>query len=443
MLHHMVLGAVITGLNGIGLWHSVPLTGFGPSNGLLWRSFSTLEVAGSYYGLRYVKPFVFPDDDATLKEDLLLQHSIHAQEFETARLALQHSSKAASSNSNTTRVTTASNGPRATGRSTSVYLTGSPPKTHFEDGRPGKTHPFLWALFLLGLYGINLSAIKMIYAIKKQPSYTDLEEGLNQVTEEIGWFRREFSVLIPNLHEMGAAFEEASQNIEGLYRDTTLLINGLGDKTTGSMDSVDSQLAEIRKQNTEMIQICSCVAEIPQQFSWLNSLIEKTQRDEQEGRRISTQMGDYMIGANSPGTGRRFSSEPLSPGTLPDPPRIRSVPPRPSSKASTSTSSNPHPTPSESQAGPTTSQLTPPHSQAGSSVSGSPSLKPRTTLPNSQAASSASESISSNPLLTHPDSHESAPSEPTPQASKVTFSASKPGPSHQQMNWNTRPSPSK
>lgn len=443
MLHHIVLGAVITGLNGIGLWHSVPLTGFGPSNGLLWRSFSTLEVAGSYYGLRYVKPFVFPDDDATLKEDLLLQHSIQAQEFETARLALKQSSKAVSSNSNTPRVTTASNDPRTTGRSTSVYLTGSPSKTHFEDGRPGKTHPFLWALFLLGLYGINLFAINMLYAIKKQPSYADLENELNQVTEEIGWFRREFSLLIPNLHEMGAAFEEASQNIEGLYRDTTLLITALSDKTTGSMDAVDSQLAEIRKLNSEMIKISNCVAEIPQQFSWLNTLVEKTQRDEQEGRRISTQMADYTIGANSPGTGRRFSSEPLSPGTLPDPPKIRSVPPRPTSKASTSTPSNSRPTSSESQAGPTASRLTPPHSQAGSSISGSPSSKPRTTLPNSQAASSASGSTSSNPLLTHPNSHGSTTSGLAPQARKATLSAPKPGTSNPPMNWNTRPSPPK
>lgn len=441
MLHHLVLGALITSLNGIGLWHSVPLTGFGPSNGLLWRSFSTLEVAGSYYGLRYVKPFVFSDDDATLKEDLLLQHSIHTQEFETARLALQHSIKAVSSNSNTPRIITASNDPRTTGCSTSVYLTGSPPKTPFEDGRPGKTHFFLRAPFLLGLYGMNLFAIKMLYAIKKQPSYADLANELHQLTGEIGWFRREFSLLIPNLHVMGAAFEEASHNIEGLYRDTTLLITAFGDKTTGSMDSVDSQLAEIRKQNNEIIKLSNCVAEIPQQFSWLNTLIEKTQCDEQEGQRISTQMADYMIGANSPGTGRRSSSEPLSPCTLPDPPKIRSVPPCPTSKASTSTSSNSRPISSESQAGPTASQLTPTHSQAGSSVSGSPSYKPRTTLSNFQAASSASVSTSSNPLLTHPNSHGSATSGLAPQVRKATLSAPQPGTSNPPMNWNTRPSP--
>ena len=332
MLHHLVIGAVITSLNGIGLWHSVPLTGFSPSNGILWRSFSSLEVAASFYGLRYVYPFVFPEDDATIKEDILLQHSIHAQEFETAWLALQHSSKAISLHTNTSRVTTASNDPRTTGMSSSVYLDEE--LTH----KPGKTRTLRWVLLLLGLFGLQIFELKILHDMKNQPSHASLQREIEEVTDQIGWFRQEFNRLIPNLHSMGATFRDAVYNMEQLYNETMESVNLLSHKTTDSMISVDSQLGEIRKKNREMVENTKGISEIPKQFAWLNTLIQKSLHDEEQGRKLSNELAGYIIGATSPGFGRKFSPNSLSPKHLTEP-AIRSIPLRPDSKASSTTSS--------------------------------------------------------------------------------------------------------
>jgi hypothetical protein len=438
MLHHLVIGAIITGLNGIGLWHSVPLTGFSPSNGLLWRGFSTLEVAGSYYGLRYIKPYVFPENDAVLKEDLLLQHSINTEEFEAAKLALKQSSKAISSHSKTPRVTTPSDDAKSTKDSTSVYVTSNPPNACFEDSQPGKTPSVVFALFWL-LFGMNLYTMKMMHDAKSQPSYVGLEEVMIDLTEELAWFRQEFRFLLPNLQEMAGAFKEASTKIEGLYKETSSLIIRFGESVVNSMGSIDTQLTEIRKHNIEIAKLADNIAKITRQLDWLNNVVEKTNNNDSDVRRISTQMSDYMIGANAPGTGRRFSTEPISPGTLPEPPKVRSAPPLPlllDSKDSNPSSSR-HSS-FDYHAG-SVAHPTPP-----SSLSGSPSPKARAKVPGT---------ISANPLLTHPNSHtysspgsasSHASSTPglAPNAPKATLSAPKhSSTSHPALNWNTRPSP--
>jgi hypothetical protein len=384
MLHHIVLGAVLTGLNGISLWHSVPFTGLSPSNGILWRSFSSLEIAGSFYGLRYVYPFVFPDDDATLKEDVLLQHSIHSQKFENARLALQQSSKAVSYYTNTPMDIKATKDPITTENSSSTHLPDSMSWIRPEEltQQPGKSQCFFWNLLILGLVGMHIYELRILHTMNSQPPTATIQRELDEVTEEIGWFRQEFGQVIPNLHGMGTSFTDAVVENERLYRETMEAVDLMGLKFSESMSSIDSQLSELRKKTQGAFE---SVSDIPKQLAWLNTLVQQTQREEDEKKR---QLSGFFMEATSPSLEKRFSSSSESlyssgqlpiPSSFPDPPKIRGVPPRDNSKSSSSTLSN------------------------------SGSISPKSQVPSSNTQS-------------------------TPSAPPATLSQPK-------LNWNTRPAP--
>jgi methyl-accepting chemotaxis protein len=80
MLEFWLLGTMFAGLNGLGLWQSVPLTPISPSNSYLMRSIGSLEVVGAIYGSRRLRPYVFTEDDAISSEDQQLQHLIALEE---------------------------------------------------------------------------------------------------------------------------------------------------------------------------------------------------------------------------------------------------------------------------------------------------------------------------------------------------------------------------
>jgi methyl-accepting chemotaxis protein len=80
MLEFWLLGTMFAGLNGLGLWQSVPLTTISPSNSYLMRSIGSLEVMGAIYGSRRLRPYVFTEDDAISSEDQQLRHLIALEE---------------------------------------------------------------------------------------------------------------------------------------------------------------------------------------------------------------------------------------------------------------------------------------------------------------------------------------------------------------------------
>ncbi|KAJ6079520.1 hypothetical protein N7467_009273 [Penicillium canescens] len=80
MLEFWLLGTMFAGLNGLGLWQSVPLTTISPSNSYLMRSIGSLEVVGAIYGSRRLRPYVFTEDDAISSEDQQLRHLIALEE---------------------------------------------------------------------------------------------------------------------------------------------------------------------------------------------------------------------------------------------------------------------------------------------------------------------------------------------------------------------------
>ncbi|OGE58239.1 hypothetical protein PENARI_c001G07658 [Penicillium arizonense] len=71
---------MFAGLNGLGLWQSVPLTPISLSNSYLMRSIGSLEVVGAIYGSRRLRPYVFTKDDAISSEDQQLRHLIALEE---------------------------------------------------------------------------------------------------------------------------------------------------------------------------------------------------------------------------------------------------------------------------------------------------------------------------------------------------------------------------
>lgn len=80
MLEFWLLATMFAGLNGLGLWQSVPLTTISPSNSYLMRSIGSLEVVGSIYGFRRLRPYVFTEDDAISSEDQQLRQLIALEE---------------------------------------------------------------------------------------------------------------------------------------------------------------------------------------------------------------------------------------------------------------------------------------------------------------------------------------------------------------------------
>ncbi|KAJ5748454.1 uncharacterized protein N7511_010150 [Penicillium nucicola] len=82
MLELWLLGTMFAGLNGLGLWQSVPLTTISPTTSYLMRGISSLEVVGSIYGLRRLHPYVFTKNDTISHQDQQLQQLI---EFENSK----------------------------------------------------------------------------------------------------------------------------------------------------------------------------------------------------------------------------------------------------------------------------------------------------------------------------------------------------------------------
>jgi hypothetical protein len=80
MLEFWLLGTMFAGLNGLGLWQSVPLTTISPTNGYFLRGIGSLEVVGSIYGLRRLHPHVFTEDDAISTQDQHLRQMIASEE---------------------------------------------------------------------------------------------------------------------------------------------------------------------------------------------------------------------------------------------------------------------------------------------------------------------------------------------------------------------------
>ncbi|KAJ5294534.1 hypothetical protein PENANT_c006G01064 [Penicillium antarcticum] len=80
MLEFWLLGAMFAGMNGLGLWQSVPLTTISPTNSYFMRGIGSLEVVGSIYGLRRLHPYVFTEDDAISPQDQQLRQLVAFEE---------------------------------------------------------------------------------------------------------------------------------------------------------------------------------------------------------------------------------------------------------------------------------------------------------------------------------------------------------------------------
>lgn len=322
MLHYLVMGTIIASLNGIGLWHSIPLTGLNPSSTLLGRTMASLEIATSVYGLRQVYPHVFVEDDLAVKEDILLLHSIHAEEYEKARQALQKSSDAVSVLTNTPRTTIPIVNPSATRASSPVYLADDAPKIHFkEELRPlspqGQINIHLWGSLFLLLLAMQIFELSIMLEVRaNKPHYTH-----EDVMVMIDVFRRDSSLTVQtiaglgeNINILGHMIQQAGGRIERLFVETMTDMDMMSQRNTDSFTSIQTQISEGRRRLREMLECMKVMSDVPKQLSKLNGMLEKDIQNGLDARRLSRGSMEYF--GNSHSHNSADYNAPLSPGIL-------------------------------------------------------------------------------------------------------------------------------
>ncbi|CAG8898003.1 unnamed protein product [Penicillium egyptiacum] len=293
MFDQLMLGAVFASLSTIGLWHSIPLTGITPSNSFFWRSLSSLEIAYSIHELRKVHPLVFPYDDAISEHDLILQLSVDAQQYENARLALEHSAEAASVHVDIPGVTATMLGPSAIAMSTSVYLNdGSAAERTYEelqqsDAAQSKTLYFtVTATLFLLILAMQIIALGMTNNIKQhvedmQYDYFVRMSGVQQqfgtLMLEIRQFRTENEQVRPVFVHLAESITNASADLQHCLLH---VVGMMENKYTSGMITIESKLDEVSQQHQNLMRNTESFPQIPRQLAWLNILMAKNMSDD-------------------------------------------------------------------------------------------------------------------------------------------------------------------
>lgn len=288
MFDQLMLGAVFAGLSSIGIWHSIPLTGVTPSNSFFWRSLSSLEIAYSIHGLRKVHPLVFPHDDAISEYDLLLQLSLDAQQYENARLALEHSAEAVSLHVNIPGVTATMLAPSATAMPTSVYLNdGSAAERSYEELQqsnpaPNNTPYFtVMATLVLVILTMQIMGFGVTNNIKQhvedmQYDYFDrmssVQEQFGTLMLEIRQFRRENEQVRPVFVHLAESITNSSADLQHCLLH---IVGVMENKYTSGMIDIESKLDEVSQQHQNLMRNTESFPQIPRQLAWLNILMAK------------------------------------------------------------------------------------------------------------------------------------------------------------------------
>ncbi|KXG45459.1 uncharacterized protein PGRI_040080 [Penicillium griseofulvum] len=291
MLFDQVLaGAVFAILSTIGIWHSIPLTGINPSNSFFWRSLGSFEIAYAVHELRRVHPSVFPNDDATSSNDLLLQLSIDAEQNENARLALEKSAEAASLQINLPGVTASTFAASDTG---SVYLNGAlETELSHEELRQSNTasgdmlYFTIVASLLLIILTIQLLGFLSTGRIERgvedmQYDYfrrmSGIQHQFSTLMLEIRQFRQENEQVRPVFVHLAQTIGNCSADLQHCLLH---VVGVMEHKYTSGMIELDSKLEEVSRQHEGLMKNTESFPQIPRQLAWLNILLAKTMSPE-------------------------------------------------------------------------------------------------------------------------------------------------------------------
>ncbi|CAI7665461.1 unnamed protein product [Penicillium bialowiezense] len=305
MIYYYLVATLLAALNGLGLWHTVPL-GINAPNSSLWRTVGSLEIATSLYGLKRIRPYVFTENDATIGEDIFVQHSVAKDNYDQAKRDLQRSSAAVSS------LTTSS--------STSIPTS----EWDFDDKLWGLTEPqpafniYIWGPIFVGLFVlqayvlITVLEIKSRGAIRGQLDVDDLAtdvrqcidacrkntflvvEAVNGACSTVNGQREDLGNLADVFNEMSWTSTANTEKTAEIFRDAIKRMDHTCQQVVDIMTSTDTQLAE----NLEK----------------LNSMLGKDMSDGMDALRLSRGTRE-VFGAGSAKNPAAFDA-PLSPGIL-------------------------------------------------------------------------------------------------------------------------------
>lgn len=289
MFDQLVLGAIFTGLSGIGLWHSIPLTGVTPSNSFFWRSLSSFEIAYSIHNLRKIHPLIFPDDDTISDHDLLLQLSLDVQQYENARLALEKSADAVSSlHIDNPGVTTPMLDLGATAMPVSFYLNDSsatqPSYQQLQQSHLVQTNtPYftVMAMLVFVILTMQIMGFGVMNNIKQhvedlQYDYIDRMSGVQEqfriLMLEIRQFRRENEQVRPVFVHLAESITNSSADLQHCMLH---IVGIMENKYTSGMIDIESKLDEVSQQHQNLMKNTENFPQIPRQLAWLNILMAK------------------------------------------------------------------------------------------------------------------------------------------------------------------------
>ncbi|KAJ9490653.1 hypothetical protein VN97_g2610 [Penicillium thymicola] len=289
MVDKLVLGAIFTGLNSIGLWHSIPFTGVTPSNSFFWRGLSSFEIVYSIHALRKLHPLVFPDYDKVSEHDLLLQLSLDAQQYENARLALQNSANAVPQHLHNTGATTTMLDLSATAMPASFYLNnGSATEPNhqqlqqFDSAQDNTVYLTFIAILIFVILGMQMMGFGVTKNTKQhvEDIHYDYINGMGVMQEQFSILMLEIQQLRRQNEQVRPAFVHLAESITNSSADLQhclLHIVGMMDnKYTSSMIGIESKLDEVGEQHLNLMKNTESFPQIPRQLAWLNILMAKS-----------------------------------------------------------------------------------------------------------------------------------------------------------------------
>ncbi|KAJ5773427.1 hypothetical protein N7457_008323 [Penicillium paradoxum] len=282
--------AIFAGLNTIGLWHSVPLTGINPYNTIWLRGLSSFEVAYSIVKLREIHPYIFSENDEISEKDLLLKYSIDLEQYEKAKLALEHSAEAAFLPIDASGAPTTDPTSNASVASDSLYLDDNTAVEHVYEGlQSSNTAPpedagwsslmgaFIFAIVVMQGIGLTMlmkvksdvDEIHSYYSRQMEAMYKQLHGFMGQVYK----LRKEFERSQPIIDYLADSFRDCSSDLQ---RCLVHVVGMMEEKYSSSMIDIESKLEEVSKYQKSLIQNTETFPQIPKQLAWLNILVAKT-----------------------------------------------------------------------------------------------------------------------------------------------------------------------
>ncbi|KOS37994.1 hypothetical protein ACN38_g11205 [Penicillium nordicum] len=288
MVNKLVLGAIFTGLNSIGLWHSIPFTGITPSNTFFWRGLNSLEIVYSIHTLHKIHPLVFPDYNKTSDYDLLLQLSLDVKQYEKARLALQNSANAVPQHLHNTESTTTMLDLGATAMPASFYLNnGSTTELNHQQPQFNSAQDHtVFLTFISILIFVILGMQMMGFAVTKNTKqhvedlHYDYIKGMRVMQEQFGILMFEIQKLQRQNEQVRSVAVHLAESITNSSADLQhclLHIVGMMDnKYTSSMIDIESKLDEVGEQHLNLMKNTENFPQIPRQLAWLNILMAKS-----------------------------------------------------------------------------------------------------------------------------------------------------------------------